>query len=214
MASRAIRESAPYIGYAISHQPISPEASGTLDNTDDFEEHNERYDSRIMHHVVPATLELWRVEVDASDERLAASLGIDLSEIRAHWFTSRTAMVDPRPTLPVVVPKKQTAMGNVGGYRRFSRRRHSCAEAAGMGVNKGFQTVPLATLQAYRDLASDLRIRLENINEDEVAAYDNDKAMIDRESTSLESVSCGLEPMPIQKEPSKVDLDVLYGTPL
>lgn len=226
MPSRAIRETAPFVGYALSRQPIHPESPcpytshSNDDNAQDFEGHNERCDSRIMHHVVPATLEVWRVEMDATDERLSTSLSVDFSEIGTHWLTSRSALVDPRSSLlPVVV---DTAAANkpkppahiLSGYRRFSRRRHSCAE----NVGKGVQTVTLATLQAYRDLASDLRVRLENINEEERTdyEYDDDRAMAmgDRESTSLESVSCRIEPMSIERQPSKVDLDVLYSTPL
>lgn len=99
------------------------------------------YDARIMHRAVAAVPERLTVVRDASDEQLAHALGISPDQVRASILTSRTPIVDPRPPATPANP-------------------HTCASAAETTYRRPVM-LPISLLQRYRDMAVDLRTRLE-----------------------------------------------------
>ncbi len=109
---------------------------------------DDAYDARIMHRAVSADLHLVTVLRDASDQQLATALSLTPAQVRGTILTSRTPVVDPRPPRVPATP-------------------HVCAPAAETRYRRPTM-VPLSLLQRYRDMAVQLRTRLEALVEEPV----------------------------------------------
>ena len=120
----------------LATQTSTKQAESPLPSHDD-------YDARIMHRAVPATLQTVTVLVDANDYQIARALRLDPRDVRTSWITSRTPVIDPRPS---PVPTRPHACAT------FVERRYRHAPM-----------VPIQVLQKYRDMAVLLRQRLSTI---------------------------------------------------